>query len=129
MNDATAQARFAQMVAADKPPTLTADEVADLRARARVVDAGGKHPADAGYVPTFTMRSLYRQAAEAWRVKLSRVAHYHAFGADGENLSRQQVVEHLERQVRRYERLGSGGGMTIDTGPDDVDVQALIFNG
>ncbi len=101
MTEEEAQARLARMTDAASEPVLSWEDIDDLLAMSRMVDANGLAPTDAAWTPTY---DLNRGAAEGWRRKAGKLAMRFDFNADGATFNRSQAVVHCERMAEQYRR-------------------------
>ena len=105
MTEAEAEARLRAMTSASDEPALTASEVAMALDKSRLVDAAGRTPSNANWVPTW---DLNRGAAFGWSVKAGRVAARFDFQADGARYDRSQIYQHCIGMVERYKNAVMG---------------------
>lgn len=97
-------------------PVLTTQEVTDLLEMAEVTDAAGVSPGGAGYIPTYTTRSINGAASEAWRRKAGKVANqYTVGGGPGKNLNRSDMHKHCLQMASYYGRTGGIGVINLVT--------------
>ncbi len=96
-----AQARLERMVAASEDPALSDDEVTDLLAMCKLVDADGLAPDDEDWTPTY---DLSRGAAEGWRWKAAKAASRFGFSTDNQRFDRDQVARACLEMARSYAR-------------------------
>lgn len=85
-------------------PELTVDEIDELMRLAVAHDAAGRAPTDPEWVPTYSVRGLYRAVAEGWRLKYGKAVGRYSFSTDGQRFERGQVLDHIEHQRRAYAR-------------------------
>lgn len=88
----------------DVEPTLDTAEVESLLELAATCDANGVQPGGDGWVPTYSVVGCYRAIAEGYLVKHGRVAHYYDFTTDGQTFRRDQMLDHIEHQRRKWAR-------------------------
>ena len=105
MTEAEAQARLGYMVASGVESTLSAPELADLLALAKVADAEDRAPSDDDWEPAF---DLDRAAAEGWRWKAGKVAPRFGATVDGMDLQRQQIYANCLEQAEQYAKRIAG---------------------
>lgn len=72
MNAAEAQARIEEDTQWQSAPALSSGEIARLLLRARTTDSAGREPGDAGYVATYTERSVRAAIAVGWQWKAGK---------------------------------------------------------
>lgn len=102
-----ARRRLVAWLDPDTEPVLGAAEVDDLLERARVADAAGLYPSEAGYVPTWSTMSLHAAAREGWTIKLGRCTSSIDFGEDGQSFRQSQEPAHIRAMIRLHS-CGSG---------------------
>ena len=101
----SADTRLRRMTAAAESPALTDQEITDLLTLWARPDSAGRLPGDTGWVPTYDLNGA---AAEGWRWKAGKVAGNFNFAADGQTVSKAELIEHCLRMERRYT-----GGVTV----------------
>lgn len=105
--------KFSRMVAADKEPVLTNDELEEILDGFATSDAAGNLPTDPEWVPTYHLRAAARAA---WTRKAAIAAELQSTDLDGDRMSANQIFEHCERMVKRY--AGSTSVLTGSIGQE-----------
>lgn len=113
MNDpALARARLERHAQASQAPALSADEVTDLLAMARTVDANGVAPDGTGYVPTWTDAGLERAASVGWLWKAGKAKYDVKAGSTEAKRSQMEAI--CRRQADAFAgRSAPAGGARI----------------
>jgi hypothetical protein len=95
------RAQLARMVAAEAAPVLSDDELDDLLAMHRRIDAAHIAPSQDGWTPTYDLAAA---AAEGWRRKAGKAAAMFNFAEDGQQFQRSQVYAQCVSMADRYSR-------------------------
>lgn len=99
LTEEEAKARLERMTDASTDPQLAEEDLDDLLAMARRMDAGGLPPSDDDWVPTYDLNFA---AAEGWRRKAGRAAALFNHGVDGASFQRSQIYSQCLVQAKEY---------------------------
>ena len=116
LSEVEAETRLSSMVAAGESPELSNDEMAELVDMSRRRDRFGLYPSEDGWEPTW---NLAAGAAEGWRWKAGKSVARFGLSIDGQQLHREHIYQHCEKQAQRYDRLAV---QSSKTGRHDRDV-------
>ena len=110
MDAITARRELESKSATALAPVLTAQEVTDILTLAEVTDINLVAPVATGYVPTYTIASVNRAAAEAWRRKAGKAANQFTLsGGSGKALNRSDIIAHCLTMADRFASGGRSG--------------------
>lgn len=94
-----ARTRLASMTAADADPVLTSEELDDLLAANRIIDAEGRSPEEEGWTAGWAFGAA---AEDGWLRKAGKVAARVDGGSGGLTLARSQLHAHCLAMAERY---------------------------
>lgn len=104
MNEAQATVFIEARLLPDVDPTVEAEQMTELLALARDVDADGNLPGSDDYTTTYSTVGCYRAIAEGYAMKYGRAVGRFGFTTDGQQFQRNQTLDHLEHQRKLYAR-------------------------
>ena len=91
--------RLKRAIAWESIPTLDEDDIDDLISLARIADAEGNLPSDAGWEESF---DLNLAAYEGWGRKAAKAASMIAFSADDASFRRDQYIQHCQQMQAQF---------------------------
>lgn len=110
-NQTDAMAFLRALTDAGNDPVLTQADLDRLLPLGQVADASGVAPGGAGYIPTYTYRSLFRPTRAGWLEKAAKAANrFDVGGGSGVSFERSQVWQNCIAMAARYEAVGPGIG-------------------
>lgn len=90
-------------------PLLSPEELGFLLEDMQGVDANGKKPIDAGWIPTYDRAALASAVTRGWEIKAAKVVTDVNHAEDGAQFSASDMHEHCMKQADRWRKRISAG--------------------